>query len=92
MDEFTNEEKRRIDLLYGNDFQDITPEDAQLIGRWEAFKAVNESKHQAELKAIEDEAQEKALAARLESEQTLANLQELHDMAIARFKAVSNGK
>ena len=86
--EFTVEEKDRISLLYGTDFKDITPEDAQLIGRWEAFKAVTTSKHQAELKALEESAQERALATQLECQQALTNLQELHDLAIARFEAI----
>lgn len=88
---FTNEEKRRIDVLYGEDFKNITPEDALLIGRWEAYKATTQAKFQAEMDAIQIEAQEKAIAARKEHEQAMANLQELHDLAIARFKAVTDG-
>ena len=59
--DFTNEEKERINQLYGNDFQDIAPEDAQLIARWEAWKAVQESEHQAKLQAMQDEANAKIL-------------------------------
>ena len=41
--DFTNAEKERINQLYGTDFENITPEDALLIGRWEAWKATQES-------------------------------------------------
>ena len=57
--DFTNEEKERITQLYGNDFKDITPDDAQLIGRWESWKALNQAEYQAKMEAIKLEAQQK---------------------------------
>lgn len=90
--DFTNEEKERINQLYGNDFKDITPEDAALVGRWEAWKATNESEHQAKLDAIKAETEMKLENARRESEQAMNNLEELKNAALARLEGIDNGK
>ena len=89
--DFTNEEKERINQLYGTDFKDITPEDAALIGRFEAWKATQESEHQAKMKAIEDEMQAHVEAAQAQHEQAMNNLAELHAMAIARLERLQDG-
>ena len=83
--DFTNEEKERINYLYGNDFKDITPEDAQLIGRWEAWKATEDARYKAELKALQDEADLKMENATALYKQARNNLTELRDKALARF-------
>ena len=88
---FTNEEKQRIDVLYGNGFVDITPEDAALIGRWESYKAIKKSEHQATLKAIEEQMQETMLTTRLEHEQAMSNLQELQARALERLERIEDG-
>ena len=90
--DFTNEEKERINQLYGNDFEGITPEDAALIGRWEAWKATNESEHQAKLEAIKAETEAKLENARRESEQAMSNLEELKNAALARLAVFEDGK
>lgn len=93
--DFTNEEKERINQLYGTDFKDITPEDAQLIGRWEAWKATEDARYKAELKALQDEADLKMKNASALYEQARDNLTELHDKALARFdklEGVEDGK
>lgn len=90
-DPFTNEEKERITQLYGNDFADIEPDDALLIGRWEAYKATTETQYQAQIEAIKEETQAHIEQIQINYEQSRANLQELHDLAVARFEAMSNG-
>ena len=89
--DFTNAEKERINQLYGTDFENITPEDALLIGRWEAWKATQESEHQAKMKAIEDEAAARMEATRAQHKQAMDNLAELHAMAIARLERLQVG-
>ena len=89
--EFTNEEKDRINLLYGTDFKDITPEDAILIGRFEAWKATQESEHRAKMNALEEETQAHIEAAQAQHEQAMNNLAELHAMAIARLERLQDG-
>lgn len=89
--DFTNAEKERINQLYGTDFKDITPEDALLIGRFEAWKATQESEHQAKMKALEDEATARMEATQAQHEQAMNNLAELHAMAIARLERIEDG-
>ena len=56
MNEFTNEEKQRINVLYASDFKDVTTDDIALIQRYERYKAIEDAKVQAELQAIMDKA------------------------------------
>ena len=65
MDEFTNEEKHRIDVLYGEDFKgEISIDDVKLIQRYEAYKAKHDAKVQAEIEAMQAESQAKIEEAR----------------------------
>ena len=89
--DFTNEEKERINQLYGNDFKDITPEDAQLIARWESYKAAQNLEYKAKLDAIQAETKAKLEYATIEHEQAMNNLEALKDAALARLEMVSNG-
>lgn len=88
--DFTNEEKDRINQLYGNDFKGITPDDAQLIARFEQFKAVQNAKFKAESEAIAAQAQANLENANRIAETALANLNELHERAIARLDRFEN--
>lgn len=92
MDEFTNEEKHRIDVLYGTDFKDITADDAKLIARYEAYKAKNDAIVQAEIEAIKAESETKLAYAQEQQTQAMNNLNELHERAIARLEKIENGK
>lgn len=55
MDEFTKEEKHRIDVIYGEDFKDLTADDVKLIQKWEAYKAQQNAIVKAQTEAIEKE-------------------------------------
>lgn len=90
--EFTQAEKERINELYGNDFQGITPDDAVLIGRWESWKALNEDEHKAKIEAIKAESDLKLEQSKTEFQQAIDNLRELHDRAVERLENLSNGK
>ena len=89
--DFTNEQKQRIDYLYGNDFEGITPDDAKLIAQWEQAKAVNNAEFQAKMSAIEAETQAKMENSREMHEQAMSNLREMHQAAMERLKAVEDG-
>ena len=89
--DFTNAEKERINQLYGNDFEGITPEDASLIGRWEAWKAVNDAEFQAKVTAIEAESKAKLEQSEALHRKAKTNLEELRDAALARLEAIDNG-
>ena len=90
--DFTQEEKERINQLYGTDFKDITPDDAMLIGRWEAGKATQESEHQAKIEAIKAETELKLQQSETEFAQAMSNLNELHQAALKRLEVFDNGK
>ena len=88
--DFTNEEKERINQLYGNDFKDIKPEDAMLIGRWEAWKALNDKGYQDEMKSVKDVSDEKLRSAKEQSAYAMETLRMLRDKAFKRYKAVKD--
>lgn len=80
MDEFTNEEKHRIDLLYGNDMKidDFNLDDVKLIQRWESRRAKHDEKVQAEIELMQQE-----------SEQRLAESTELFELAKKNVKELA---
>ena len=90
--DFTNEEKHRIDVLYGNDFDGITPEDMPLIQRWEQFKAVEDAKVQAELQAIKDKAESEIEENKATAELSRSILKEKSERSKARWEVLRNGK
>lgn len=89
--DFTNEEKERITQLYGNDFADITPEDAQLIGRWEAWKATTEASYQAQMQSIKEQTETIVTETRSLYEQAKSNLETLQNAALARLERFNDG-
>ena len=91
-EDFTKDELHRIDYLYGTDFKDIKPEDALLIGRFEAERAKQDAEFQKHLQTMQDEANAKIKACESEKRKALANLKELHNAAIARLEKLENGK
>ena len=92
MDEFTNEEKNRIDELYATDFKDIKPNDVKLIARFERFMAKQEDEHIQHIEIMKKESEALIKANEAQKKKALANLQELHDAAIARLENIENGK
>ena len=89
--DFTNEEKERITQLYGSDFADITPEDAQLIGRWEAWKATTEASYQAQMQSIKEQTETIVTETRSLYEQAKSNLETLQNAALARLERFNDG-
>ena len=89
--EFTNAEKERINQLYGNDFEGITPEDAKLIARWESAKAVNAEEHRARIEAIETETAAKLKQSEKLHKQAMSNLKALQQAALDRAGAFEDG-
>ena len=89
--DFTNEEKERITQLYGNDFADITPEDAQLIGRWEAWKATTEASYQAQMQSIKEQTETIVTETRSLYEQAKSTLETLQNAALARLERFNDG-
>lgn len=92
LEDFTQEEKQRINILYGTDFEGITPADAQLIARFEAAKAREDEEMQAKTAAIQAECELKLQNAQEEHAQAMSNLAELQARALARLERFDNGK
>lgn len=90
--DFTNEEKARINALYGNDFKEIKPEDAALIARWEQYKAEQNAVLQAKTNAIKLEALNNIENANEIATIAKNNLKALKDVALARLERIDNGK
>ena len=88
--EFTNAEKDRINQLYGNDFADITPDDALLIAKWEQYKAETNAELQAKIDAIKDETAERKEQARKVADKAKRNLTELKNAAMKRLEHIEN--
>lgn len=88
--DFTTEEKDRINVLYGTGFEDITPEDAELIGRWEAWKAVNDANIKAENEAREELSALKIKQCEAQHEYAMETLREMRDHAKARLERVGD--
>lgn len=88
MDEFTNEEKHRIDVLYGEDFksEDFTPDDVKLIQRWESVKAKHDEKVQAQIEIMKQESEQKLSESNELFELAKKNVKELAKRSRKRYK------
>lgn len=84
--EFTSKEQDRINQLYANNFEGIQPEDAELLARWEGWKATQESEHQAKLEAINADMQARLQHSEVLADQAMKNLADLRDAAMARLE------
>lgn len=91
MSEFSNEEKRRIDMLYASDFKDVTADDIALIQRYERYRAIEDAKVQAELKAIMDEANAQVEETRKTAQLAREQLEEQARRSRERWEALRNG-
>lgn len=87
-EDFTNDELHRIDVLYGTDFEQVTPEDAELIARWERAKALQDAELQARLEALAAEAEEKKRISAELAQTAHEALAQLRDAALARLERI----
>lgn len=74
MDEFTTDEKHRIDELYGNGFEGATPDDFTLIARWERMKAIADVKANEQMRLMREEVEARVEAAHAQRDLALAQL------------------
>lgn len=92
LEQFTEDEKARINALATNSVENITFDDMQLYARWQASNALADKRFQDE-----QAAQEAVTQARIEDSRNVANasieaLNAQADLARARLKAVENGQ
>ena len=88
MDEFTNDEKNRITELYGNDFADATPDDFQLIKRWETAKARLDAENSERNTILREEMEARIEMFQDQTRHAMNALDELKEAALSRLKAV----
>ena len=91
MDEFTNEEKHRIDVIYGEDFKELTADDVKLIQKWEAYKAQQDAIVQAQKDAIEKEMKTRITECKKTEKLARDILNEQATAAFGRLERVLNG-
>ena len=89
LSEFTNEEKERIDTIYGNDFKDVSPEDVRLIARYEASKAYEKGVQDEQAQAAREAAEAETQRCKAEAAYYGEKLKALVNEATARFEEVS---
>ena len=88
--DFTNKEKERINVLYGNDFEGITPEDAKLLCRWEAWKATEQVRNEIEAEEIKKQTVAKVDELKTQSQEAMSLLADLRDIAVRRFERLES--
>ena len=88
--EFTKAEKQRINQLYGNDFADIQPEDAKLIGRWEVYNATMQNQIKDMQTEIKIQSDEQLRESKNALDTAMSNLERIKDLAVIKLKAVED--
>ena len=84
--DFTKAEIERINMLYGTDFQDIKPEDATLIARWEQHKALQEAEYKAKVETMQAESQARIEQSKALADKALENLEAQQAIALKRLE------
>lgn len=93
MSDFTNEEKSRIDILYGTDFKDVTSDDVKLIIEWEKAKATENAIDSEANRKMTEEFNARIEASKAEADLAREKLKQLVSDAKKRYEDVSdNGK
>lgn len=92
LEDFTAEEKMRINQLAGGEVESPSIEDMRLFARWESAKAVRSEKVRAEMKATEDYLESKKNDSKRIADASVEVLNAQVDLARARLKAVENGQ
>lgn len=91
--DFTNEEKDRINVLYGTDFKgEINSKDIDLISRWERYKVENGLEYQAKRKEQDEILAKKIEIANEKAALTREILTAKRDAAKAKLERVKNGQ
>lgn len=88
MDEFTEKERNTIDDIYRREFQGMTPEEVQLLLRWNAAQAKNDELVKAEIAAMNAEKEARIEETRKTAEKARRNLAELKNAAKKRLAAI----
>lgn len=87
MIEFTKEERNTIDGVYRKieNGETITPDEAVLYARFEAFKALRSDEQEEKRKTLQEQRDVSIANAHEIADIAKANLAELHDMAMNNY-------
>lgn len=92
MEQFSEEEKARIDLLACNAVDNITFEDMQLYSRWQTSVKLAEERFAAELAAIKNSVESRNENNKRIADASVEAFRAQAELAKARLKAVENGQ
>ena len=86
--DFTDKEKDAINAIYARDLKDLTPEEVELFGKWNAAVELGKAEFEAEQKRKKEESD--ALINELKASAALSrkNLNDLKDAALARLERI----
>lgn len=74
INDFTIDEKHRIDELYGSGFEGASSDDFALIARWEHMKAIADVKASEQMRLMREEVKARVEAAHAQRDLALAQL------------------
>lgn len=88
MDEFTEHERNTINDIYRREFQDMTPDEVQLLLRWNTAQAKNDELVKAEIGNMQALYASQIEESRKTEEAARRTLSELKDAAKKRLAAI----
>lgn len=91
-EDFTEEERAIINDIHKRQFADMTPEEVILYGEWQGLKARLDAELVARENALKEETAASIKARQATEQAALDTLEALKDLALAKLKAVENGK
>jgi len=89
LEEFTNEEKERINQLYGNGFDEVSYSDVLLIIRWEYAKGYHDGVNSEETRLLRENMQADIEKTQAEADLARAEFERLVNAAKSRYEDVS---
>jgi hypothetical protein len=90
--DFTETERTAINDIYKREFQDMTPDEVQLYGEWQAVNARLDADVQARRETLETEMTASVEMYRETEKAAIDTLEALKNLALAKLKAVENGQ
>lgn len=84
--DFTKEEMRRIDVIYGDELKSATDADIPLIAKWESYQAEQRVMESERVKAMRAESAARVADSKAVSDLARENLREQQEAAMRRYQ------
>lgn len=91
MEEFTQEELERINVLATGKAENISVDDMKLFSRWETSNALAEKRFQEEMNALQEKTKADIENSKALNDAAVANLQAQKELALKRLEVIGNG-